>query len=218
LIENIGHTTNGSTAIDRRSRLVGSTVLHLPGYARWIEVKDSLGVLCDNVRLWKNHLPAAGHDWLLPLYDPLVKLLGGDTARRTLLEQATIQPGHRVLDIGSGTGGAGHVDQATSSRCSRRRTRVARLRAFGIRPLVPLLVGGFRRVHPDINKEPFSRIVFSRRRRNRNHFSRLPRLHRELCATAAETFPQTQAQNLLQWVFRSIYEDQRMLYREGFQI
>jgi len=25
----------------------------------------------------KAYLPAAGHDWLLPLYDPLVKLLGG---------------------------------------------------------------------------------------------------------------------------------------------
>jgi ubiquinone/menaquinone biosynthesis C-methylase UbiE len=52
----------------------------------------------------KAHLPAAGHDWLLPLYDPLVKLLGGDTARRTLLDQATVRPGHRVLDIGCGTG------------------------------------------------------------------------------------------------------------------
>ena len=25
----------------------------------------------------KTYLPAAGRDWLLPLYDPLVKLLGG---------------------------------------------------------------------------------------------------------------------------------------------
>jgi ubiquinone/menaquinone biosynthesis C-methylase UbiE len=52
----------------------------------------------------KTYLPAAGHDWLLPLYDPLVKLLGGDTARRTLLDQATVRPGHHVLDIGCGTG------------------------------------------------------------------------------------------------------------------
>jgi SAM-dependent methyltransferase len=52
----------------------------------------------------KAYLPAAGHDWLLPLYDPLVKLLGGDTARTILLDQATIRPGHRVLDIGCGTG------------------------------------------------------------------------------------------------------------------
>lgn len=52
----------------------------------------------------KTYLPAAGHDWLLPLYDPFVKLFGGDTARRTLLDQATVGSGHRVLDIGCGTG------------------------------------------------------------------------------------------------------------------
>jgi ubiquinone/menaquinone biosynthesis C-methylase UbiE len=52
----------------------------------------------------KAYLPAAGHDWLLPLYDPLVKLLGGDTARRALLDQTTVQAGHRILDIGCGTG------------------------------------------------------------------------------------------------------------------
>jgi ubiquinone/menaquinone biosynthesis C-methylase UbiE len=40
----------------------------------------------------------------LPLYDPFVKLFGGDTARRTLLDQAIVGPGHRVLDIGCGTG------------------------------------------------------------------------------------------------------------------
>jgi ubiquinone/menaquinone biosynthesis C-methylase UbiE len=52
----------------------------------------------------RSYLPAAGHDWFLPLYDPVVKLLGGDAARRALLDQAAIQPGHRVLDIGCGTG------------------------------------------------------------------------------------------------------------------
>jgi ubiquinone/menaquinone biosynthesis C-methylase UbiE len=52
----------------------------------------------------KVYLPAAGHDWLLPLYDPLVKLLGGDTARRILLDQAIVRPGYRLLDIGCGTG------------------------------------------------------------------------------------------------------------------
>jgi ubiquinone/menaquinone biosynthesis C-methylase UbiE len=52
----------------------------------------------------KTYLPAAGRDWLLPLYDPLVKLLGGDTARRILLDQAKVRPSHRVLDIGCGTG------------------------------------------------------------------------------------------------------------------
>jgi ubiquinone/menaquinone biosynthesis C-methylase UbiE len=50
------------------------------------------------------YLPAAGHDWALPLYDPIVKLLGGDEARKAILDQAVIQTGHRVLDIGCGTG------------------------------------------------------------------------------------------------------------------
>src|ERR671923_2521622 len=55
-------------------------------------------------QIQKTYLPAAGHDWLLPLYDPLVKLLGGAVARRTLLNHALIRSGHRVLDIGCGTG------------------------------------------------------------------------------------------------------------------
>src|SRR5262249_52684007 len=52
----------------------------------------------------RTYLPAAGHDWFLPLYDPFVKLLGGDRARRALLQQAVIRPGHHVLDVGCGTG------------------------------------------------------------------------------------------------------------------
>jgi len=52
----------------------------------------------------RTYLPAAGHDWSLPLYDPIVKLLGGDAARRALLEQAALRPGQRVLDVGCGTG------------------------------------------------------------------------------------------------------------------
>ena len=52
----------------------------------------------------RSYVPAAGHHWLLPLYDPLVSLLGGDTARKALLDQATIRSTHRVLDIGCGTG------------------------------------------------------------------------------------------------------------------
>jgi len=50
------------------------------------------------------NLPAAGHDWFLPLYDPIVKLLGGEAARKELLERAGLRPGNRVLDIGCGTG------------------------------------------------------------------------------------------------------------------
>lgn len=52
----------------------------------------------------RNYLPAAAHDWSLPLYDPFVKLVGGHALRAALLEQADIRPGHRVLDIGCGTG------------------------------------------------------------------------------------------------------------------
>lgn len=52
----------------------------------------------------RTFIPAAGHDWSLPLYDPVVKLLGGDAARRVLLDQAALRPNHRVLDIGCGTG------------------------------------------------------------------------------------------------------------------
>lgn len=49
-------------------------------------------------------LPAAGRDVFLPLYDPIVSLMGFDSARRELISSANIEPGHRVLDIGCGTG------------------------------------------------------------------------------------------------------------------
>lgn len=52
----------------------------------------------------RSYLPAAGHDWALPFYDPLVKLMGGSRTRRTLIDQAVIRLHQRVLEIGCGTG------------------------------------------------------------------------------------------------------------------
>jgi ubiquinone/menaquinone biosynthesis C-methylase UbiE len=45
-----------------------------------------------------------GKAWLLPLYDPLTWLLRLGGTRQTLLREAELRPGHRVLDIGCGTG------------------------------------------------------------------------------------------------------------------
>jgi ubiquinone/menaquinone biosynthesis C-methylase UbiE len=52
----------------------------------------------------KTYIPAAGSDWLLPLYDPMTKLFGLEKARRVLLDQAALRPLTRVLEIGCGTG------------------------------------------------------------------------------------------------------------------
>ena len=58
----------------------------------------------ETLRLERNYLPAAGHDWALPLYDPLVKLIGAETAKRALVDQASLHGRQRVLDVGCGTG------------------------------------------------------------------------------------------------------------------
>lgn len=52
----------------------------------------------------RTYLPAANRDCALPLYDPLLKLIGVDKARYLLLKQAELRPHQRVLDIGCGTG------------------------------------------------------------------------------------------------------------------
>jgi ubiquinone/menaquinone biosynthesis C-methylase UbiE len=52
----------------------------------------------------KDFIPAAGHDRLLCLYDPLTRLLGADRVRAKLLDVARVASGERVLDLGCGTG------------------------------------------------------------------------------------------------------------------
>src|ERR671910_1209211 len=52
----------------------------------------------------KTYLPGMGHDWLLPLYDPLQRLLGFEPIHRQLVDQADIGPNHHVIEIGCGTG------------------------------------------------------------------------------------------------------------------
>jgi len=52
----------------------------------------------------RGYTPAAGRDWLLPFYDLFAKLLGVERSHRRLLEQAAIQSGYNVLEIGCGTG------------------------------------------------------------------------------------------------------------------
>ncbi len=52
----------------------------------------------------RNYLPAAGRDIFLPLYDPLLKILGTERAREQLIAQAGIRATDRVFDLGCGTG------------------------------------------------------------------------------------------------------------------
>jgi SAM-dependent methyltransferase len=52
----------------------------------------------------RSYLPAMGRDALLPLYDTVTRLLGVGSLHRQLIEQAEIEPGHRVLEVGCGTG------------------------------------------------------------------------------------------------------------------
>ena len=53
----------------------------------------------------KRYIPALSFHWLTPLYDPLLKwVMHEETFKRQLIQQANLQPGMRVLDIGCGTG------------------------------------------------------------------------------------------------------------------
>ena len=55
-------------------------------------------------RAERSYIPAAGQHWLLPLYDPLLWILGVNSIKRTLINQADIEAEFRVLDVGCGTG------------------------------------------------------------------------------------------------------------------
>lgn len=51
------------------------------------------------------YVPALGFSWLTPAYDAVVAATTRErTFKDALIEQATIQPGHRILDLGCGTG------------------------------------------------------------------------------------------------------------------
>ena len=65
----------------------------------------------------KDFIPALGYDSLTRFYDPLIRwFLREGTFKRALIEQARIADGHRVLDVGCGTGTLSlMVKEATSS-------------------------------------------------------------------------------------------------------
>jgi cyclopropane fatty-acyl-phospholipid synthase-like methyltransferase len=51
------------------------------------------------------YIPALKYRWLTRFYDPVVRVTTREaTFKEALLQQASIQDGHRVLDLGCGTG------------------------------------------------------------------------------------------------------------------
>lgn len=53
----------------------------------------------------KRYVPALRYHWLTNLFDPLVALTARERAfKQCLIQQANIKEGHRVLDLGCGTG------------------------------------------------------------------------------------------------------------------
>lgn len=55
-------------------------------------------------KTYAHYIPALRYDWLTPLYDPIVGWMMREAAfKRRLVEQARIESGHHVLDLGCGT-------------------------------------------------------------------------------------------------------------------
>lgn len=53
----------------------------------------------------REYVPAAGYKFLTSLYDPLVRWTMPESRfKRALVDQAHLEPGHRVLDLACGTG------------------------------------------------------------------------------------------------------------------
>lgn len=52
-----------------------------------------------------SYIPALGYRWLTRFYDPVVRVTTREaTFKEALLQQANLQDGYRILDLGCGTG------------------------------------------------------------------------------------------------------------------
>jgi ubiquinone/menaquinone biosynthesis C-methylase UbiE len=63
-----------------------------------------VGMTKNHLHRRHDYLPAAQYDALLPAYDLMSRLMGITSVHQALIEQADLADGHRVLEIGSGTG------------------------------------------------------------------------------------------------------------------
>jgi ubiquinone/menaquinone biosynthesis C-methylase UbiE len=63
-----------------------------------------VGMTKNHLHQRHDYLPGAQYDALLPAYDLMSRALGIARVHQTLIEQADLADGHRVLEIGSGTG------------------------------------------------------------------------------------------------------------------